>query len=84
MTFNMNTTASERHHAVTASLSYVAAIFAKFRSAAGGVLKALQDARMMSTLAQMSDAQLNNIGISRSDIPDYAKKLMASEDQTTK
>ncbi|WP_366142120.1 DUF1127 domain-containing protein [uncultured Roseobacter sp.] len=36
-------------------------------------------ARMLSTLSSMSDHQLAQIGISRSDIPRYAEKLMATE-----
>nr|WP_282120660.1 DUF1127 domain-containing protein [Ruegeria atlantica] len=34
---------------------------------------------MLSTLSSMSDHQLAQIGISRSDIPEYAAKLMANE-----
>ena len=42
----------------------------------GSGVRALQDARMMSTLSNMSDYQLTQIGIKRSDIPQYAEKLM--------
>jgi uncharacterized protein YjiS (DUF1127 family) len=36
-------------------------------------------ARMLSALSNMSDYQLAQIGISRSEIPEYAEKLMADE-----
>ncbi|MBU2981495.1 DUF1127 domain-containing protein [Lentibacter algarum] len=38
-----------------------------------------QTARMMSVLSSMSDYQLKQIGISRSDIPNYAEVLVAGE-----
>lgn len=40
-------------------------------------VRAMQMGRMMSALSQMSDAQLDQIGITRSDIPAYAEKLLA-------
>ena len=40
-------------------------------------LRALQTARMLSVLANMSDQQLAQIGISRSEIPQYADRLMS-------
>jgi len=45
---------------------------------AHGVLRTLQMARMLSILSNMSDSQLAQIGISRSDIPKYAETLMSS------
>ncbi|WP_259650477.1 MULTISPECIES: DUF1127 domain-containing protein [Roseobacter] len=36
-------------------------------------------ARMLSTLSSMSDHQLAQVGISRSDIPKYAATLMDNE-----
>ncbi|WP_370399241.1 DUF1127 domain-containing protein [Sulfitobacter sp. JB4-11] len=36
-------------------------------------------ARMLSTLSSMSDHQLAQIGISRSDIPKYAETLMVDD-----
>lgn len=47
---------------------------------AKSVVKATQTARMMSVLAKMSDRQLAEIGITRSEISRHAKWLMA-EDQ---
>jgi len=37
----------------------------------------LKYGRMMSVLSQMSDAQLDQIGINRSDIPAHAEKLIS-------
>ncbi|WP_245744625.1 DUF1127 domain-containing protein [Aliiroseovarius sediminilitoris] len=42
-------------------------------------LKALQMTRMLSTLSKLSDHQLAQIGITRSDIPSYAEKLMKDD-----
>ncbi len=39
-------------------------------------LISLQVARMMATLSNMSDHQLAQIGINRSEISDYAEKLV--------
>ncbi|RLK07918.1 uncharacterized protein DUF1127 [Ruegeria conchae] len=52
---------------------------ARIGATANAALKALQTARMLSTLSNMNDHQLAQIGISRSDIPEYAAKLMANE-----
>lgn len=46
---------------------------------ANSTLKALQVGRMISTFSHMSDYQLAQIGIQRSDIPEYAKTLMVNE-----
>jgi uncharacterized protein YjiS (DUF1127 family) len=54
-------------------------ILARIGAQAHAALKSLQMARMLSTLANMSDHQLAQIGIRRSDIPKYAEKLMAEE-----
>ncbi len=47
-------------------------------------LRTVQTARMMSALAQMSDEQLSQIGITRADIPNYTDKIMATEYPTAK
>lgn len=39
-------------------------------------VRALQFTRMTSTLSQLSDAQLDYIGISRAEIPVYAESLL--------
>jgi uncharacterized protein YjiS (DUF1127 family) len=54
-------------------------ILARMGAKAHSALKSLQMARMLSTLANMSDHQLAQIGIQRSDIPKYAEALMAEE-----
>ena len=64
-----------RSHPVAASGTLLARIGAKARV----VYKALQMARMLSILSNMSDHELAQICISRSDIPKYAETLMASE-----
>ncbi|WP_254442448.1 DUF1127 domain-containing protein [Ruegeria arenilitoris] len=56
-------------------LSRLNKVFAGMR----GVLRTLQMARMMSTLSEMSDHQLTQIGISRADIPMYAEKLLSDD-----
>lgn len=50
-----------------------------FAATAKSFLRAMQMARMMSCLANMTDPQLAAIGIKRSQIPQYAEKLMAQE-----
>lgn len=54
-------------------------VSAKVKAAASSGLRTLQMARMMSVLSEMTDHQLHEIGISRADIPDYAKKLILGE-----
>ena len=62
-------------HAFAAPL----ALLASLRAKAHAGLKALQMARMLSTLSSMSDHRLAQIGISRSDIPKYAATLMEND-----
>lgn len=79
MAVNMQTFTSDGHHAI-GRLGQLFVSFARnTRVKSKTALKALQMARMMSTLANMSDNQLAHIGISRADIPDYAKTLLADE-----
>ncbi len=66
---------SDRGHTVAASIVFMAWIRAK----ASAALKTLRMARMLSVLSKLSDDQLAQIGISRSNIPEYAAKLMADE-----
>lgn len=61
----------------------IPAFFARLRDRAAGVVKALQAARMVSVLGEMSDSQLAGIGITRSDIPRYAAYLIADDDGAT-
>ncbi|MGJ8570837.1 MAG: DUF1127 domain-containing protein [Hoeflea sp.] len=85
MTVNLHTAGPDGRHAITASISLskiahgFLSILARFGAKAKSALKALQMARMLSTLSNMSDHQLAQIGIQRSDIPKYAETLMADE-----
>ena len=87
MTANPDTTAPEGHHIAKSALTQNAQDFlaslARFgrnvMAKAKSGLRAVQMARMLSTLSKMSDAQLAMIGIQRSDIPRYAATLMAHE-----
>jgi len=87
MTASPDTTGLEGHHIAKGALTQNArgflAALARFgrnvmeKGKSG--LRAVQTARMLSTLSKMSDAQLAQIGIQRSDIPQYAKTLMAED-----
>lgn len=85
MTVNSHTAGPDTRHAATASTSFskiahsFVSLLAWIGAKAHSALKSLQMARMLSTLANMSDHQLAQIGIQRSDIPKYADKLMAEE-----
>lgn len=46
---------------------------------AHSALNTIQTGRMVSTLSDMSDHQLSQIGIQRSDIPKYAETLMSDK-----
>ena len=85
MTVNSPTVRPENRYPATAFnflsknshrfLSMLAWLGSKAKSA----LKTMQVARMMSTLSNMSDHQLAQIGIQRSDIPKFAETLMAND-----
>lgn len=85
MTINPNTAGPHTRHAGTVSITLskvahgIASILVQFGARAHSALKSLQMARMLSTLSNMSDHQLAQIGIQRSDIPKYAETLMADE-----
>ncbi|MFK7875186.1 MAG: DUF1127 domain-containing protein [Paracoccaceae bacterium] len=89
MTVNSHMAEPNSRQAVTASislsktahgfLSVMARIGSKAMVKATSALRALQMGRMLSTLSNMSDHQLSQIGIQRSDIPRYAETLMADE-----
>lgn len=80
-------TAPDSRSAAASSLSQHAqsflALLARFgrnvMAKAKSGLRTLQMARMLSTLSSMSDHQLAQIGITRSDIRNYAETLMADE-----
>lgn len=75
MAFSTQITTADRGSFAAASIALLGRIGAKAHAA----LRAVQMARMLSTLSKMSDHQLAQIGISRSDIPKYAETLMAEE-----
>lgn len=56
-------------------IGILASISAAFKS----FIAAAQHGRMLSVLSNMSDAELENIGITRADIPSYAETLMSNE-----
>ncbi len=78
MAFNSETAQAGIHTAET-QMNFLAALANWGRKAAtkfGAGVQSIQVARMMSTLSNMSDVQLAQIGISRSEIPQYAETLM--------
>lgn len=85
MTANMNALDAGQHHAASSPLvrkvsnlvHAIGRLAGKGLGAVHASITALQTARMLSTLSNMSNEQLAQIGISRSDIPTYAKTLMA-------
>lgn len=87
MTVSPQTTAPETRHAAISSLAQNAQGFlailtglgSKAMARAKSGLRTHQMARMLSTLSNMSDYQLAQIGIQRSDIPKYVQTLMADE-----
>ncbi|WP_108862240.1 DUF1127 domain-containing protein [Ruegeria sp. Alg231-54] len=79
MAFSSHTDKPARLHAPAAIGAVLAQVGRSALTKARIALKTLQMARMMSTLSNMSDHQLAQIGISRSDIPNYAEKLMAND-----
>lgn len=73
------------HNAQTSDVAPITALWVfnllgrgarKFLRGTHAAVRSLQVARMMATLCDMSDHQLTQIGITRSEIPDYAEKLM--------
>tara|TARA_R110000850_G_scaffold109051_5_gene221818 strand:- start:332 stop:628 length:297 start_codon:yes stop_codon:yes gene_type:complete len=64
-------------------LTTLGRIGVKVGRAAHNFLYTAQVARMISTLSRLSDNQLAQIGISRSDIPKYAETLMATDQKAS-
>jgi uncharacterized protein YjiS (DUF1127 family) len=85
MTVNLHTAGPDSRQAVNTLISMskiergFLSMLARFGVKAKSTLKAVQMARMLSALSSMSDYQLAQIGIQRSEIPKYAKTLMADE-----
>lgn len=57
--------------------SLVAAVGRRLMAA----LRAVQHARMMQAMGEMTDRDLAKIGIARADIPAYAARLVYGEDR---
>ncbi len=76
---NQTAVASPRFKLVQGLVSGIAGIGGKALARARTLKKSLQLARMVSVLASMNDDQLFQIGILRSEIPKYAKTLMADD-----
>ena len=55
------------------------ALWARLKVVAGEIYKTMMMARMLSILTQMSDDQLQRIGIDRSEIVSHAAKLVENE-----
>lgn len=79
MTVNTQTAKRDSGHAVSVLISLLARLGSNAVVKANGALRTMKMARMLSTLSNMSDYQLAQIGISRSDIPKYAETLMAND-----
>jgi len=75
MTVSTHTARPDSVRVVAKAIALLTRIGAKSNAA----LKAFQMAQMCSTLSSMSDYQLAQIGISRSDIPKYAETLMVDD-----
>ena len=82
MASSLQSTSTERHDFTTVArrvYQYVARLLVLTGSRMKYALRTLQIARMMSVLANMSDQQLAETGITRSEIPEYALRLMSEE-----
>ncbi|PVH30154.1 hypothetical protein [Pararhodobacter oceanensis] len=79
MAFNTHTVKPAGSPAVSAAIAALSRFGGKIKTQAQHLSKAIQLARMMSVLANMSDDHLELIGVTRSEIPAYAEKLLAGE-----
>ena len=79
MAASLHSVEADSRRAVAAFISAVVRIGFKAMAKTHSVLLTVQTARMMSVLSNMSDHQLDQIGISRADIPKYAETLMAED-----
>lgn len=50
-----------------------------YRNAAAGIRR-IQFGQMQAVLHRLNDAQLDQIGIQRSEIPEYARRLILGDD----
>jgi uncharacterized protein YjiS (DUF1127 family) len=65
---------------VSASVLYVRAIWLGVGRGVTHAARAVQMAQMISVLGQMTDQELNWIGITRQEIPSFVKKLVCEQD----
>lgn len=63
-------------HAASASIPALYAPFAAVARALRGAMRAVMVARMTQVLYAMSDARLAEIGLTRAEIPDHARRMM--------
>lgn len=54
-------------------------VSALYRNAAAGIRR-IQFGQMQAVLHRLNDAQLDQIGIRRSEIPEYARRLISGDD----
>ncbi|MCZ4352208.1 DUF1127 domain-containing protein [Roseovarius aestuarii] len=82
MTFNSHTATPTTHKAINGSawISQLASTLTGFavsaKTTAGATLRAVQTGRMISMLSTLSDRQLAEIGITRSEIPQYSADMI--------
>jgi uncharacterized protein YjiS (DUF1127 family) len=67
------------HIKSAAFLSEISAFDRRFRNAIGVYLHAVQVARMNGVIANLSDVQLEQVGITRAEIPRYAERLISND-----
>lgn len=77
MAANAQTTDFAGHHIAQTIMASLSASGTRLMTGLRGMVRSLQTARMMTVLANMSDHQLEQIGITRADIPVYAETLIA-------
>lgn len=73
MAFNSHTSEGAQFHPAAA----LARMASSTATKVGNLFHTLQTARMAAVLTNMSDQQLKEIGITRSEIGQHAQKLMA-------
>lgn len=67
-------------HWLTGGFEAMAAYAAAVRKAMDQIVLSMQMARMIGVLSQMSDRELQQIGITRQQIPAHAEKLVLGKD----
>lgn len=56
-------------------------IFSRIGRSIGGAVRSFQYARMLKVMSELSDAQLNAIGITKTDIPRVAYESIYGSDE---